>query len=976
MTILSLSCKQWYFHQEMETVCLETHSEAEPSLWQQDSSKNRNLSGMKMNGEGTGIGGPTPAVVGYLGKREDKNGSSGNCPWCLAKGQTNALRFYAVNLEETVLLCTNPVCLYPLVSRPLEDVRASLPTLKDLDGCKRKASSLSVVEDVSSPSKQLREEKLEILSTVSEPCVVDLNECTPPNDTVQNETFMDDQSILEKNTEEQYPEVKTISTDVDLNLWGTKDGCVSSTQDEVKETFGMNVDVKSSAELVPVQPHLFWKNEDNLCWLDSLLVMLVNCKTIRETPCQNVRLTDKLTSAPCSSSAVWNLCSAYDKTCAYLQSKQLQDEDKVTRVPADVLEEAERQLSALRLSFFKLLQPTLKCEIGQQETPVFALPLLLRSDKWAQDLFQHTICWEFKCTACGYTLNDSVEKTLTTFTRILSDWHPLKAIHRTQCSNCNRKNQRRKMVPERLSSVFALHFVEGLPRKDLSRYSFEFQGSQYNVRTIIQFNKNLQHFVTWIHQSNGSWLELDDLKYPRSITHKRLTLPANEIHVVFWEVDSNKDRASEICPLTTPLAVSNVDNNKLLHKLSDSAANDTSVLGTITVNEDKDLAVASTIDASIGNTTLMDAFEGLSHTDIMTLTPATNGTHLQVPKTPAIVPAVLPYLPKASSLSRNSESVCQPSSPPKRQRCSSGSKEESSLVAPKITLPSVGRSSVPTEKHVPLPLASSGSTLAGALSCSTLLQRYASFQSTPVKPHPSAPKPKLKYEGSEALPAKPADLFGGFITKKLPNLPYPGGVVKNPSVVPQQKPINPPGTMCPPGKVSEIFKFSGKKTPKLSVSNQPLGTTEALRLKLMKKLKAKKKKLAKLNELLGNREATPKPDSTAFSSPYSVTSSTSAYSPAYDQFFAELLSPATTVSNLSPDSTGLLEMLNNSQNVDTTNGSEQVNSSAATVVPEPTFQNYAPSTNDSAMALDEYLETWMGQTSTENKDFNALDLFF
>ncbi len=38
------------------------------SLWQQDSTKNGNLSGMRMNGEGTGIGAPTPAVVGYLGK--------------------------------------------------------------------------------------------------------------------------------------------------------------------------------------------------------------------------------------------------------------------------------------------------------------------------------------------------------------------------------------------------------------------------------------------------------------------------------------------------------------------------------------------------------------------------------------------------------------------------------------------------------------------------------------------------------------------------------------------------------------------------------------------------------------------------------------------------------------------------------------------------------------------------------------------
>ncbi len=51
---------------------------------------------------------------------EDRNASPGNCPWCLAKGQKNALRFYAVNLEDTVMLCTNPAVssvFFPLFVR-------------------------------------------------------------------------------------------------------------------------------------------------------------------------------------------------------------------------------------------------------------------------------------------------------------------------------------------------------------------------------------------------------------------------------------------------------------------------------------------------------------------------------------------------------------------------------------------------------------------------------------------------------------------------------------------------------------------------------------------------------------------------------------------------------------------------------------------------------------------------------------------
>lgn len=211
-------------------------------------------------------------------------------------------------------------CLYPLVSRSLEDVRASLSK----DGCKRKISSPSNVDEASSPSKRSREEKLGVLS--AEPCGADVNDGTHLDNTVETQTFTDEQSILGNTdsingTEEQHPEdlPAATATHEDLDFCDKKDDCVSSTQDEVEEIVGMDVE---SSELVPVQPHLFWKNEDNLCWLDSLLAMLVNCRTIRETPCQNVKLIDKLTSVPSSSSTVWNLCSTYDKTCGYLKSKE------------------------------------------------------------------------------------------------------------------------------------------------------------------------------------------------------------------------------------------------------------------------------------------------------------------------------------------------------------------------------------------------------------------------------------------------------------------------------------------------------------------------------------------------------------------------------------------------------------------------------------------------------------------------------
>lgn len=995
---------------------------------------------------------------------KDRIASPGNCPWCLAKGQTNALRFYAVNLKETVLLCTNPVCLYPLVSRSLEEVRASLSK----GACKRSISSLPDVSDESSPPKQPREEKMDVLSDVSEPCDAEVNDATLPDDTVKTQLFTDqpsapaetlisietgeqpisidqteehpvsiddikeqpisldateeqpisiyhteEQSISIVNTEEQpvsilhteeqhifldlievqpisidhteekpmsvvhneekpmsivHTEEQTISidqteeqpisidhteeqlipivlteeqpmsidqteeqpisidateeqqpeelhaaTDEDVDLCERKDACVFSTQDEMEEV------LESSSELVPVQPELFWRNEENMCWLDAMLAMLVHCRTIRETPCQDVKLSDKLATVPCSDSAVWNLCSTYDKTCAYLKAKEKQSEDKVSQVPAGVLVEAERRLSALRLSVFKLLQPTLKCEIGQQETPVFALPLLLRSDKWAQNIFQHSVRWEFKCTCCEITVNESVEKTLTTFTHIVKDWHPLKAVHRTQCNNCEHKNQRRKLVLEKLSSVFALHFVEGLTRKDLSKYEFTFQGLHYSVSTVIQYNKHLQHFVTWVRQSNGLWLELDDLKHPYSATHKRLPFPASEFHILFWEADSFKQEHSEVCLPTSSPVVPNIPDEHPL-KLSNSVADDTCVISALTV---EDTTASSIPDTSIGSTTLLDTFEGLSHKDIVTLTLVNSESIENEPRPmrPGFVPAPrhCPFV-ASNLLSGIPKTVRQLSTPPIPQKSSLVHKPEVAA-ASKTHLP-------PT----------------------SLFQHHPSFQSTPIRPpplpHPAPkPKPSLKYDKNEDLPVKPAEMFGGFKTKTLANS--------------QHEQVSPPGGLYP----------SVKKT----AEQQPISTTEALRLKLMKKLKAKKKKLAKLNQLLGNGgESVAKPDSTALSSPYSVTSSTTTYDNFDDQFLADLLSPATTVSNLSPDSTGLLEMLNSGQNIETSIVGEQQNSAVATLAPEATLT----CSSSTISPLDEYMQSGMCHTAMENADFNSLDIFF
>lgn len=54
-----------------------------------------------------------------------------------------------------------------------------------------------------------------------------------------------------------------------------------------------------------------------------------------------------------------------------------------------------------------------------------------------------------KCIYTSVVLIYSMEKTVTTFTQVNADWHPLRAVHRAQCSNCHNKKQKRKLVLNR-----------------------------------------------------------------------------------------------------------------------------------------------------------------------------------------------------------------------------------------------------------------------------------------------------------------------------------------------------------------------------------------------------------------------------------------------------------------------------------------------------------------------------------------------
>ncbi|XP_013985196.1 SUMO-specific isopeptidase USPL1 isoform X2 [Salmo salar] len=352
-------------------------------------------------------------------------------------------------------------------------------------------------------------------------------------------------------------------------------------------------EVISTEEFVPLPgPHLFWRNENSLCWLDTLLVALVHLRTLRDR---------RPTKRPTVGQPVWDLCERYNRACGLITAYQHTGADSVVRVPSAVLQRVQTEMHAIRMSIFKLLEPLLKCKLGQNETPVFALPLLLRADSWAEPLFQQAYEWQFECTSttCQHATNTKCKKTLTTFTKVLSDWHPLNAAHHSRCSKCNKRKQTRMLVLERVSPVFVLHFVEGLPDNDLCVYSFTFQQQKYSVTTVIQYDQQLKHFVTWIRRPDGSWLEFDDLKHPNCVSHTQLVVPPREIHVVFWELKTDRPDNPQT-PCSPPVSLT---STLLIHKelqkppLAKLFVNNESQDISQTVSDDADTDMDTTITA-------------------------------------------------------------------------------------------------------------------------------------------------------------------------------------------------------------------------------------------------------------------------------------------------------------------------------------------------------------------------------------------
>ncbi|NXP14886.1 USPL1 isopeptidase, partial [Thinocorus orbignyianus] len=485
----------------------------------------KTTNGLQVIGEGTGIGKSTLHMVGYLGKNCNPLETAAHeyCPVCKEKGQIQVLRSYRINFQESIFLCENPQCIYPLGYKPLNSIITSADSENHQVPSTHKKRKLCDTSDFSSVESHSRANNVvNAEHTVNTDPVVKCYQdslCIPksslhdvlqkdPQKTANNVEPSVQKADFKTNTNYQESPPKTPGSRTEL--LPKSELCSTTSKVLLKEDKGST----NNTELC-----LQWRNMHNLCWLDCILSALVHLEILK------FALAEECSDGKC---LLQKLLTQYNQATVLLNTC------KRSKVK-DVLPKAESSLNEIRNSIFAQLQPRLKCELGKEESPVFALPLLLQLDQQFEKLFLHSFSWKFECVCCGYKYQERFRKTLTTFTNIIPEWHPLNAVHVGPCSNCSDRSQRRQMILEKVPSVLMLHFVEGLPHNNLKDYSFQFEEDTYQITSIVQYQTDKKHFITWSLNPDGTWLECDDLKGPYCKRRERFEVPPSEIHIVIWE---------------------------------------------------------------------------------------------------------------------------------------------------------------------------------------------------------------------------------------------------------------------------------------------------------------------------------------------------------------------------------------------------------------------------------------------------------
>ncbi|XP_071141325.1 uncharacterized protein [Mytilus edulis] len=333
-----------------------------------------------------------------------------------------------------------------------------------------------------------------------------------------------------------------------------------------------------------------WQNEEALCWLDVVLCLFVHSKAIRKIEVENENVD-------LSHTILVTLFKAYEQACQLINKyhqkttkNQLEaasrtrsgrlfsdpeesdsdavvdspntemlkeickmnpdtiktgaglscSKDFLSMLPLDEQENYKKAFTVLRdtrENIWKKMQPRLQCVKGKNDSPVLAIPLMVKDNVHIEREFSVEYDFMLSCDACGYQQTDRYKKVLPTLPAMEQNFTMKEPCFLRSCFKCNAENQRRILKFNRLPGVLLLHFSEGLPHNNLKKLEFWHNSLKYSVTGFVQYRNDPDHFVTWIRRiKDNRWMEFDDLKSPICrFESQQPDMDSSQIHIVMWE---------------------------------------------------------------------------------------------------------------------------------------------------------------------------------------------------------------------------------------------------------------------------------------------------------------------------------------------------------------------------------------------------------------------------------------------------------
>ncbi|XP_071489378.1 uncharacterized protein [Diadema antillarum] len=218
----------------------------------------------------------------------------------------------------------------------------------------------------------------------------------------------------------------------------------------------------------------------------------------------------------------------------------LQQPKAMSRVDATTLGPAVALLQRKRSDLLEMWKTKVQHAEGEESSPVTAIPALLRIDGTTEEHFSTWYRREFYCFACGFTNVTFHHNILMSVTAVSTDFSMRCPTMHHNCPHCHAEGQTSRLVYHRLPACPLVHFINGLHVEDKLPWKqrhFQHGGHHFELRSIIQYKRNPNHFVIWIrHPSRELWLKCDDLS--RVLCHWQSqppSIPPREVHILGWE---------------------------------------------------------------------------------------------------------------------------------------------------------------------------------------------------------------------------------------------------------------------------------------------------------------------------------------------------------------------------------------------------------------------------------------------------------